>query len=160
MNIDEILAAQRATVLKHVAAENEGRMNDVYETFLDGDRAHFDVVPLGTRYPGRSGVVEFYEYMFGAFGDMQITITREAHSVGTSAIEVSMQGTHRAEFMGIEPTGTRIAFEASAFFIFDDVQPDKLVCERVYFDTGQILRQVRGEVDTPELIGLSPTGSP
>lgn len=158
MSTEETLAAQRATVLEHIAAENEGRMDDVYETFLDGPAAHFDVVPLGSRYPGREGVVEFYEYMFGAFGDMQITITSEAHSVGVSAIEVSMEGTHQSEFLGIEPTGTRVAFEASAFFIFDEEEPAKLVCERVYFDVGQIVRQVKGEVSEPELIGLDSNG--
>ena len=155
MTTEEILAAQRATVLEHIAAENEGRMDDVYETFLEGERAHFDVVPLGARYPGRTGVVEFYEYMFGAFTEMKIVITSEAHSVGVSAIEVSMEGTHSSEFMEIEPTGKRVAFEAAAFFIFGADKPDKLICERVYFDVGQIVRQVKGEVEKPELIGLS-----
>ena len=139
---------------EHIAAENEGRMQDVYETFVDGPEAHFDVVPLGSRFAGRDGVVQFYEFMFGAFGEMEIVITSEADSLGVSAIEVSMEGTHRAEFMGIEPTGIRVAFEASAFFVFDRTEPRKLVCERVYFDVGQIVRQVKGEVAEPELIGL------
>ena len=158
MSTEEILAAQRATVREHIAAENEGRMDDVYETFLEGERAHFDVVPLGARYPGRSGVVEFYEYMFGAFTEMKIVITSEAHSVGVSAIEVSMEGTHSAEFMDIETTSKRIAFEATAFFIFGAEETNKLNCERVYFDIDQIVHQVQGEIKKTELIGLSGEG--
>ena len=41
--------------------------------------------------------------------------------------------------MGIEPTGKTFKCRMTAFFIFEG--PD-LVCERVYFDSATILRQL------------------
>ena len=41
--------------------------------------------------------------------------------------------------MGFEPTGREFRCQMTAFFIFDGAG---LVCERVYFDSATILRQL------------------
>jgi ketosteroid isomerase-like protein len=152
-DVASILEIQRATVLEHVTAEAQQRRQDVYATFLDGDQCWFDLMPLGVTFDGRDNVVNFYEGLLSAF-DLTMYITKEIHELGTSVIEITLEGPHVGEFMGIAATGRHMAFEASAFFEFDTERPGVMRCERVYFDIEAVSRQLRGEVDEAPVVGL------
>jgi hypothetical protein len=46
--------------------------------------------------------------------------------------------------------------ELAAFFLFSSGEnAGKIVCERVYFDNELLMRQIRGEADAPNGIGLA-----
>ena len=50
-----------------------------------------------------------------------------------------LYGTHEGSFRGLPPTGREFEMRFCAFFVFEE---DRLVCERVYFDSATILRQL------------------
>jgi hypothetical protein len=47
-SMDNMIARQREIVAKHIRGENEHDWPAVYDTFVHDDRAHYEVVPLGT----------------------------------------------------------------------------------------------------------------
>lgn len=53
-------------------------------------------------------------------------------------------GTHRGPFGAIPPTGNAFKVRMTAFFVFDGTT---LTCERIYFDTLTMLRQLLGGLD-------------
>ena len=54
-------------------------------------------------------------------------------------VEFWLKGTHEGPLLGIEPTGRSFVCRMAAFFLFEG---RKIVCERVYFDSATILRQL------------------
>ena len=56
-------------------------------------------------------------------------------------IEMDLLGTHQGPLRGHEPTGKAFRSRMAALFIFEE-GGDGIVCERVYFDSGDILRQL------------------
>jgi hypothetical protein len=55
-------------------------------------------------------------------------------------VEFSLRGTHRGSFRGLPATGR--AFECRTLAVFEFGDQDAIVCERVYFDSATILRQL------------------
>ena len=50
-----------------------------------------------------------------------------------------LYGTHDGPYRGLPPTGREFEMRFCAMFLFEE---DRLVCERVYFDAGTVLRQL------------------
>lgn len=151
----EKIELQRKTVAQHMAGENAHDWDQVWETFIRDERAYYDVVPFGARYQGFGGVQDFYAAFESSFPDFHIDVTHEYDVPGCSIREVTITATHKGEFAGIEPTGTRVSFELAAFYIFGESEDEanKLLVERIYFDTETLLRQLRGE-EGPTGVGL------
>ena len=61
-----IIERQREIVARHIRGENEHDWAAVYDTFVQDDRAYYDVVPLGARFKGIEGVRGFYESIAAA----------------------------------------------------------------------------------------------
>ena len=61
------------------------------------------------------------------------------HAGDAVVVELWLLGTHIGRLGALEPTGRAFRTRMMAFFIFDDAG---IVCERVYFDSGNILRQL------------------
>lgn len=51
-------------------------------------------------------------------------------------------GTHRGYLGKVPPTGSRFRVRMTAYFVFDE--SETLVCERIYFDTPTMLKQLLG----------------
>ena len=145
---EERVALQRATVAEHVRAEREKEWDACYDTLLQTDEAHWDVVPMGVTFEGIDGVKDFYRGFHAAVPDFRITVTHEYHVPGTSILEATLSGTHQGEYLGVEPRGNPVTFELAAFFEFGEGEnAGKILCERCYFDNETLLRQMRGEAD-------------
>jgi predicted ester cyclase len=153
---DQRIKLQRETITQHMAGENEHDWAKVYDTFIQDERAYYDVMPFATRYEGFSGVQDFYAAFEAAFPDFALVNTHEYDVPGCSIREVTVTATHQGEFAGIAATGNPITFELAAFYIFGDSDDEagKLMVERVYFDTETLLRQLRGEAG-PTGVGLA-----
>ncbi len=65
--------------------------------------------------------------------------SENVHDFDGVIVEFWLKGTHRGALLGIEPTGRTFACRMAAFFLFEE---RKIVCERVYFDSATILRQL------------------
>ena len=90
--MDSIIELQREIVARHIRAENEHDWATVYGTFVQDDRTHYDVVPLGTIFTGIQGVRGFYESIAAALPDLKIEVRTEYDVDGCSIREVVVSG--------------------------------------------------------------------
>ena len=135
---------QRAIVAEHIRLENSHEWAAVCETFVQDDRAHYDVVPLGTTFQGIEGVRNFYQAIATALPDLRIEVLSEYDVPGCSIREVVITGIHTGEYLGLQPLGNKIRVEMAAFYTFDAAS-GKLISERIYFDNGSVLGQMQGK---------------
>lgn len=155
MTAAERIAVQRQCIVDHMRAENAHDWPAVYQTFIRDERASYDVIPMSATFNGFSGVVDFYTAFDAAFPDFVLRNSAEYDVPGCSIREVTVTGTHRAEFCGIPASGRAVTFELAAFYVFGEGEEAGLLkTERVYFDLETVLRQLRGEADAPRGVGL------
>jgi steroid delta-isomerase-like uncharacterized protein len=141
--MDSQIQQQRAIVAEHIRLENSHDWNGVNATFVQDERAHYDVVPLGTTFPGIEGVRNFYHAIATALPDLHIEVRSEYDVLGRSIREVVLTGTQQGEFAGVKPLGNRIRIEMAAFYTFDAAS-GKLISERIYYDQASALTQMQG----------------
>lgn len=142
--MDNVIARQREIVAKHIRGENEHDWPIVYDTFVQDDRAHYEVVPLGTVFQGIEGVRGFYQNIAAALPDLQIKVLSEYDVPGCSIREVVITGTHRGDFAGVKPRGNMIRIDMAAFYTFDAAS-GKLISEKIYYDQASVLEQMQGK---------------
>src|SRR5215472_15385821 len=111
--MERAIELQRATVAEHFRAENAHDWPAVHHTFVQGDDAYYDVVPLSKRFPGISGVKEFYQSISTALPDFQVEVSSEYDIPGCSIREVTCTGTHQGEYCGLPGSGRRVRFEVA-----------------------------------------------
>jgi steroid delta-isomerase-like uncharacterized protein len=141
--MSDIVERQREIVARHIRGENEHDWAAVYDTFVQDDRAHYDVVPLSAVFKGIEGVRGFYQTIAAALPDLRIEVKSEYDVPGCSIREVVITGTHLGEFAGVKPLGNAIRIEMAAFYTFDAVS-GKLIAEKIYYDQAGVLEQMRG----------------
>lgn len=141
--MDSSIERQRQIVAEHIRSENEHNWPAVYDTFVQDERAYYDVVPLGTRFKGIEGVRGFYQAISAALPDLHIEVKSEYDVAGCSIREVVISGTHEGDFAGIKPLGNKIRFEMAAFYTFD-AESGKLISERIYYDQAGAIAQMQG----------------
>ena len=141
--MDSIVERQRAIVNEHIRGENDHDWPAVYDTFVQDERAYYDVVPLGTRFKGIEGVRGFYQSIAAAVPDLHVEVTSEYDVPGCSIREVVITGTHKGEFAGVKPLGNAIRIEMASFYSFDP-GTGKLVSERIYYDQASLFGQMQG----------------
>jgi predicted ester cyclase len=144
---DSTVAHQREVVATHIRGENEHNWPAVFDTFVQDDRAHYDVVPLGTSFKGVDGVRGFYQAIAAALPDLHVEVISEYDVPGCSVREVVISGTHLGEFAGIQPLGNSVRIEIAAFYTFDSSSGDsssgKLISERIYYDQASVMQQMQ-----------------
>ncbi len=136
------ISRQQALVAEHIRAENEKNWPAVYDTFVQDDRAFYDVVPLATTFPGIAGVHQFYEMIAAAAPDFQIAVTAQYDAPGCTVCETVISGTHLGPFLGLSASGNHVEFKLAAFYLFND-DSTKLLAERVYFDLASLMAQMQ-----------------
>jgi steroid delta-isomerase-like uncharacterized protein len=140
--MESALDRQRETVAAHIRAENDHNWPGVYDTFVQDDRAHYDVVPLGATFAGIEGVRGFYQSLATAMPDLHIEVKSAYDVPGCSIREVVITGTHAGEFAGVKPLGNALRIEMAAFYTFD-AESGKLISERIYYDQANVLEQMQ-----------------
>lgn len=142
--MSDTIERQREIVARHIRGENEHDWEAVYDTFVQDDRAHYDVVPLGAVFNGIEGVRGFYQSIASALPDLRIEVRSEYDVPGCSIREVVISGTHKGEFAGIKPLGNTVRIEMAAFYTFDG-ESEKLIAEKIYYDHASALQQMQGK---------------
>jgi steroid delta-isomerase-like uncharacterized protein len=141
----ERIAIQRTVVAEHLAAENAHEYDRVNATFVQADRAYYEIAAGGAHFDGIDGVSGFYQLLDAVLPDLEVICTHEYDVPGCSIREVTARGTHSAEFAGVPASGNYVSFEVCALYIFDEQEPDRLIAERAYWDNAGLIRQLNGE---------------
>ena len=120
-------------------AENALEMDRALATFT---HARYEIIPTGEIYDGAEEVAQYYRESRAAFPDQRNELISLRHADDDVVIvEFWLLGTHKGPLRGLQPTGRDFKCRMTAFFVFEGTG---LVCERVYFDSATILRQLSG----------------
>ena len=132
--IDEGLRARRLAVVRvHMESENDLDFDRTIATFA---HPRYELMATGEVFDGEVAVREYFARSRADFPD-QRNEDGVLRSTDDGVIaEFDLLGTHAA-------VGTSFRSRMVALFLFED-GGDGIVCERVYFDTDSIRRQILG----------------
>ncbi len=133
---EELRRAREEIVVEHMESENRHEFDVTLETF---DHPRYELIGTGDVYDGPHEVARYFEETRTAFPDQRNELIAMHHSDDAVIVEANLYGTHDGPFRGLPPTGRKFEMRFCAIFVFEE---DRLVCERVYFDPGTILRQL------------------
>ena len=133
----ETLRTRReAVVREHMESENRHEFDVTMGTF---HHPRYEIVPTGEVHDGEEAVRGYFTASRAAFPDQRNELRALHHTDAGVIVEFDLKGTHRGPMRGIPPTGREFTCPMAAFFLFEG---DGIVCERVYFDSATILRQL------------------
>jgi steroid delta-isomerase-like uncharacterized protein len=134
---EESLEERRlATVREHMESENRHEFDVTLDTF---EHPRYELIATGDVHDGPGEVAAYFEETRRAFPDQRNELIALHHSDDAVIVEAMLYGTHEGPLRGLPPTGRSFEMQFCALFMFEE---DRLVCERVYFDAGTILRQL------------------
>jgi steroid delta-isomerase-like uncharacterized protein len=137
MAVSEALRNKReAIVVEHMESENRHEFDVTLETF---DHPRYELIGTGDVFDGPDEVAAYFEETRTAFPDQRNELIAMHHSDDAVLVEAMLYGTHGGNFRGLPATGRKFEMQFCAVFVFEE---DRLVCERVYFDVGTVLRQL------------------
>jgi predicted ester cyclase len=132
-----VLRAHReAIVRRHMESENVHDFDTTIATFR---QPRYEIIATGQIHDGEVEVRQYFRDSRAAFPDQRNELIALHHADDAVIAEFWLLGTHRGPLLGMEPTGREFRCQMTAFFLFNG---EDLVCERVYFDTATILRQL------------------
>ena len=129
-------------VRDHVDAENASDIEAALATF---EHPRYEYVATDEVYDGADEVMEHWRDLERAFPDQLVEIMKLHSSDDAVLMEAVARGTHTGPFRSLPPTGRRYELPFLGIFVFEG---EKLVCERVYLDTGTML-QALGVAEDP-----------
>jgi len=133
---EELRTAREEIVVEHMESENRHEFDVTLETF---EHPRYELIGTGDVYDGEGEATAYFEETRAAFPDQRNELIALHHSDDAVIVEANLYGTHLGSFRGLPPTGRSFELRICALFLFDD---DRLICERVYFDAGTLLRQL------------------
>ena len=137
MAVSEDLRQKREDLVKeHMELENRHEYDATIETF---DHPRYELIGTGDVYDGPEEVARYFDETRTAFPDQRNELIALHHADDAVIVEANLYGTHEGPFRGLPPTGRRFEMRFLAVFVFDE---ERLVCERVYFDSNTVLRQL------------------
>jgi steroid delta-isomerase-like uncharacterized protein len=135
-DIGALRAARDTVIREHMESENRLDFDATIATF---DHPRYELVGTGQVFDGEEQVRKYYAASRAAFPDQRNEIHSLRHADDAVVVEFDLLGTHLGNFAGFDPTGRTFRCRMAAIFEFDG---DRIVCERIYFDSGTILRQL------------------
>ena len=117
-------------------SENRHEFDVTLRTFA---HPRYELIATGEVYDGEEAVRSYYAASRAAFPDQRNEVRTLHHADNAVVVEFDLMGTHRGPLRGIPPTGREFTCRMIALFLFEG---DRIVCERVYFDSATILGQL------------------
>jgi predicted ester cyclase len=79
----------------------------------------YEIVPNGPRWEGHDGATRFYTQLLTAFPDIHFDL--QSIVIGPQGVyeQAHVTGTHERDWLDLEASGERIAFETVIFFPWD-----------------------------------------
>jgi steroid delta-isomerase-like uncharacterized protein len=137
---DALRVKREAVVRRHMESEN---VHDFDTTIATFGRPHYEIIATGAVHDGEDAVRRYFAETRTAFPDQRNELIALHHLDDGVVVEFWLRGTHRGPLLGIAPTGRAFECRMAAFFLFEP-GGTALACERVYFDSATILRQLTG----------------
>ena len=138
MEREALRRVREEIVRRHMEAENVHDFDAVIDTFA---HPRYELVGTEQVHDGEEAVREYFRVSRTAFPDQRNELIALHHADDAVISEFWLLGSHRGPLGGLEPSGREFRCRMTAFFVFEE---DRLVCERVYFDSASILRQLTG----------------
>jgi steroid delta-isomerase-like uncharacterized protein len=132
----ELRRKREEIVREHMESENTHDFDVTMKTF---GHPRYELIATDEVHDGESAVAAYYEETREAFPDQRNELIELHHADDAVIVEFDLLGTHDGPFRGLPPTGRSFRCRMVAFFLFEE---DRLVCERVYFDSATIQRQL------------------
>jgi steroid delta-isomerase-like uncharacterized protein len=129
---------REAIVRRHMEAENVHDFDAVIDTFK---HPRYELVGTAQTHDGEAAVREYFRTSRRAFPDQRNELISLRHADDAVIVELWLLGTQLGKLGDRAPSGRAFRVQMTAFFVFEG---EGLVCERVYFDSGSILRQIAG----------------
>ena len=133
----DLRSRREAVVLEHMESENTHDYDVTMGTF---SHPRYEIVPTGDVFGGTDRVLEYFRESRTAFPDQRNELIAMHHGDSSVVVEFWLRGTHLGPFRGLPATGREFEVRCVAVFEFDEA--DGIVCERPYFDSATILRQL------------------
>jgi steroid delta-isomerase-like uncharacterized protein len=138
--MQDLRSRREAVVHRHMEAENVHDFETVMGTFA---HPRYEIIPTGQVHDGDAAVRQYFTDTRTAFPDQRNELISLRHADDAVVTEFWLLGTHRGPLLGIEPTGRSFRVQMVALFLFEP-GGDGILCERVYFDSATLLRQLTG----------------
>ena len=138
---------REAIVREHMESENRHEFDVTISTF---EHPRYEIIATGEVHDGEAAVREYFAETRAAFPDQRNELIALHHCEDAVVAEFDLLGTHLGPLRGLPPTGRSFRCRMVALFLFED---ERLVCERVYFDSATILRQLGVAHDPSSLAG-------
>jgi len=129
---------RESVVREHMEAENRHEFDVTLGTF---HHPRYEIIATGEVHDGPDEVMRYFEETRTAFPDQRNELIALHHADDAVIAEANLLGTHLGSFRGLPPTGRAFTCRILAIFEFES-GGDGIVCERVYFDTATIIRQL------------------
>ncbi|MDX6652995.1 MAG: hypothetical protein QOJ38_1776 [Solirubrobacterales bacterium] len=134
---EEIRRRREELVREHMDSENRHEYDATIETF---HHPRYELIGTGDVFDGHDEVARYFEETRTAFPDQTNELIALYHADDAVLVEADLHGTHLGPFRGLPPTGKKFEMRFLAIFVFEG--DENLICERVYFDSNTILRQL------------------
>ena len=132
----ELRNRRDAVIREHMASENRLDFDATIATFT---HPRYELIGTGQVFDGTDEVMDYYRSSRAAFPDQRNLIHTLRHADDAVIVEFDLLGTHTGDFLGVAPTGNTFRARMAAIFEFEG---DRITCERIYFDSGTVLRQL------------------
>ena len=136
MSEDTVRRQREAVVRRHMESENVHDFETTMSTFA---HPRYEIIATGAVYDGEQAVRAYFKESRAAFPDQRNELISLRHADDAVVVEFWLLGTHRGPLAGVAATGREFRCRMTALFLFEG---DGIVCERVYFDSATILRQL------------------
>jgi steroid delta-isomerase-like uncharacterized protein len=127
---------REALVREHMESENRHEFDATLATF---GHPRYEIVPTGDVFDGPDEVMRYFAETRTAFPDQRNELVAMHHAEDSVVVEFDLKGTHLGSFRGLPPTGRAFTCRMVSIFEFEG---ERLVCERAYFDSATIQRQL------------------
>jgi steroid delta-isomerase-like uncharacterized protein len=134
-------------VREHMDSENRHQYDATIDTF---HHPRYELIGTGEVFDGEGEVRSYFEQTRTAFPDQRNELLALHHADDAVLVEAVVRGTHTGPLRRLPPTGRPFELPILAVFVFEG---EKLVCERVYFDSSTMLRQLGVARDPLSLAG-------
>jgi predicted ester cyclase len=99
---------------RHSIAEDNRDLPGLLSTLTED--CVYELVQTGHRWEGHEGAASFYAGLLGGFPDIDFQLTNIVIGPQGVCEEADVTGTFENEWLGVPPTGERLAWQVTIFF--------------------------------------------